>query len=137
MNSNVIYERKTDRTPYFYIIQHISSGKLYAGSRWAIGCYPAEFMKADGYCTSSKKIKKIIEAEGIESFRIHTLMVEDSAHASNIRCQCPHCGYTTSKTAFSRHAKKCFPKYNEDWTIPKSLIEWKKYVVNTKIGEME
>lgn len=77
MNSNCIYTPKTDRTPYFYIIQHIESGKFYAGSRWAKGCHPNEFMEEDGYCTSSPTIERIIEAEGIDSFRIHTLMTED------------------------------------------------------------
>ena len=56
--------------PYFYIIRHIKSGKLYAGSRWAKGCHPDEFMKLNGYTTSSKYVNSIIDQEGIDSFEI-------------------------------------------------------------------
>lgn len=56
--------------PYFYIIQHIRSKKLYAGSRWAKGCHPDELLKPNGYITSSKSIRNIILKEGIDSFEI-------------------------------------------------------------------
>ena len=64
MTSDIIY------TPYFYIIQHIESKKLYAGSRYASGCHPDEFMQPNGYQTSSNTIKSIIEQEGLLSFSI-------------------------------------------------------------------
>lgn len=57
-------------TPYFYIIQHIESKKLYAGSKWAIGCHPDEFMQPKGYQTSSNLINSIIEQEGLSAFSI-------------------------------------------------------------------
>ena len=56
--------------PYFYIIQHKLTKKMYAGSRWAKGCHPNEFMQPDGYTTSSPTINSIIEQEGIDSFEI-------------------------------------------------------------------
>ena len=56
--------------PYFYIIQHKISKKMYAGSRLAKGCHPDEFMQIGGYTTSSKIINLIIEQEGLESFDI-------------------------------------------------------------------
>lgn len=56
--------------PYFYIIKHIPSGKLYAGSRWAVGCYPEELLKPDGYLTSSTSVHKLIEKDGLNSFEI-------------------------------------------------------------------
>lgn len=62
-------------TPYFYIIQHVRSGKLYAGSRYATGCDPAELLTEGGYFTSSNTIKKIIEIEGLFSFHIRKIKV--------------------------------------------------------------
>ena len=41
---------------------------MYAGSRWAKGCHPDEFMQQDGYITSSPTITQIIEQEGLDSF---------------------------------------------------------------------
>lgn len=64
MSSETIY------TPYFYIICHIKSGKMYAGSRWASGCHPDEFMRIDGYTTSSSIVNDIIKEDGVESFNI-------------------------------------------------------------------
>jgi hypothetical protein len=62
MTSKLIY------TAYFYIIQHIESKKLYAGSRYASGCHPDEFMQPEGYQTSSPTINKIIDKEGLSAF---------------------------------------------------------------------
>lgn len=56
--------------PYFYIIRHIHSNKLYAGSRWAKNCNPQELMQPNGYKTSSKTIHDLIERDGLESFEI-------------------------------------------------------------------
>jgi hypothetical protein len=64
MSSKDIY------TPYFYIIQHKESKKLYAGSRYAKGCHPNEFMQPNGYTTSSNTINDIINQEGLDSFEI-------------------------------------------------------------------
>lgn len=57
-------------TPYFYIIRHKPTGKMYAGSKWAKGCTPDNFMKDGGYTTSSKTINNIITQEGIDVFEI-------------------------------------------------------------------
>lgn len=43
---------------------------MYAGSRWAKGCHPDEFMQLNGYKTSSTKILEIIEQEGIDIFDV-------------------------------------------------------------------
>jgi hypothetical protein len=78
---NTIYKHE----PYFYIIQHTKSGLLYAGCRYSkltrsnyttIGCNPVEFMKIDGYKTSSKKVHTLIEMGGIDSFKIIQLIPE-------------------------------------------------------------
>ena len=68
MSSTNTYSNQT--IPYFYIIRHIESGKLYAGSRWANGCYPDEFMKVNGYTTSAEEINSIIKIEGLHAFEI-------------------------------------------------------------------
>jgi hypothetical protein len=57
-----------NRTPYFYIIRHISSGKMYAGSRWGKNCHPNDLLKT--YITHSNKIKNIISKEGLDSFEV-------------------------------------------------------------------
>ena len=60
----------SETIPYFYIIRHIATGKMYAGSRWAKGCHPNELLRADGYLTSSDEIRSIITIEGTHSFEI-------------------------------------------------------------------
>ncbi|CAB4126972.1 hypothetical protein UFOVP84_39 [uncultured Caudovirales phage] len=57
-------------TPYFYIIQHKETKKMYAGSKWAKGCHPDEFMQPNGYTTSSNIINSIIEQDGLDYFEI-------------------------------------------------------------------
>lgn len=56
--------------PYFYIIQHKLTKIMYAGSRWAKKYHFNEFMTPNGYQTSSKQIKSIIEQEGLDIFEI-------------------------------------------------------------------
>jgi hypothetical protein len=65
-----------NRIPYFYIIKHIPSGKLYAGSRHARNCSPTELLTEDGYLTSSTVIRAIIEREGLNSFTIEDIILE-------------------------------------------------------------
>jgi hypothetical protein len=64
---------KTIYLPYFYIIRHKSTGKMYAGAKWAKGCHPDELMQVDGYTTSSPTINQIIEQEGLDSFEVLTI----------------------------------------------------------------
>lgn len=82
MNSQGIY---TDRTPYFYVIQHTPSGKKYAGCRFARGCHPSELMKPNGYKTSSKIVHSMIRIEGIESFVVVETRTIDQIDLDDIR----------------------------------------------------
>ena len=68
MSSNNIYTKET--IPYFYIIRHKNTKIMYAGSRWAKGCHPNEFMENKGYNTTSNTIKNIIKKEGLDIFEI-------------------------------------------------------------------
>jgi len=63
--------------PYFYIIQHIPSRKLYAGSKWIKGSHPDTFMTTGGYTTSSKDVNSLIEKDGLDSFQILILLTEE------------------------------------------------------------
>lgn len=63
--------------PYFYIIQHISSGYFYAGCKFGRKSNPATFLTPGGYLTSSKKVQNIIKKEGIQSFKIIRLLTEE------------------------------------------------------------
>lgn len=72
-----IYMTSTDiYSPYFYIIKHLPTGKLYAGAKWKKDANPNNFMKPGGYSTSSKYVHKLIEKDGLESFSIIQLLPE-------------------------------------------------------------
>ena len=43
---------------------------FYAGCRYAIGCRASELLQINGYLTSSKTVKKLINEEGLDSFVI-------------------------------------------------------------------
>ena len=64
---------KTIYRPYFYIIQHIESGKYYAGVKYARNANPDNLLKSNGYQTSSYRIQNIILEEGVESFVIRKI----------------------------------------------------------------
>ena len=53
--------------PYFYLIRHISSNRLYAGVKWS-SPDSSTFMTEDGYTTSSNIVNTIIKNEGIHAF---------------------------------------------------------------------
>jgi hypothetical protein len=64
----------TCRHPYFYIIRHIPSNKLYAGYKsYKKSCNSSTFMTDRGYKTSSDIIKKIIRDEGLSAFKIEMI----------------------------------------------------------------
>jgi uncharacterized cupin superfamily protein len=59
--------------PYFYIIQEISTGMYYAGAKWAKDANPNDFLTPNGYHTSSKLVKYLIEKNGLQSFKIRKI----------------------------------------------------------------
>ena len=60
-----IPEGLTVNHPFFYIIQHIPSGKYYAGYCCKKShCDSSKLMTEEGYKTSSKIIKEFIKNEG-------------------------------------------------------------------------
>ena len=61
--------------PYFYIIQHINSGKYYSGVKYAENSNPDTFLQPNGYQTSSHVVKQIIFEEGLESFIIRKIKI--------------------------------------------------------------
>ena len=62
-------------TPYFYIIEEISSGIYYAGIRYARDCNPNELLIQGGYTTSSTIVNNHINLNGILSFRIRKIRI--------------------------------------------------------------
>ncbi len=60
-------------TPYFYIIQEVSTGVYYAGSKYGKDANPEFFMKEGGYKTSSDIINFLIEQNGLSSFKIRKI----------------------------------------------------------------
>lgn len=71
---------KTFKSPFFYIIRHKPSGKLYAGVKYAKNhCNSQTFMTEYGYQTTSKVVKRIIEEETLSSFEIDRIRHFNSA----------------------------------------------------------
>ena len=63
--------------PYFYLIQHIPTGKIYAGSQYGKHSSPDNLLKT--YFTSSKSVKNLMEKDGVDSFSILTIKETDDA----------------------------------------------------------
>jgi len=61
--------------PYFYIIQELSTGIYYAGSKYGKDANPKNFMIEGGYFSSSVKINEIINREGLNAFSIRRLKI--------------------------------------------------------------
>lgn len=102
---------------YFYIIEHISSGRLYAGSRTAKNCSPCELLKSDGYKTSSNIVKKILKEEGIGSFKVRFIKeFEDSIETLEWetrflkKVDAANCDLVTSNNHYNRHIKNYHPE---------------------------
>lgn len=84
MSSKSIYHY----TPYFYIIQHTPSGKYYAGSKWSSNCTPDTLMTIEGYHTSSSKIHRLINEDGLSSFKIIQILTEAECGMSVYDYEC-------------------------------------------------
>lgn len=72
-----IAPKSDSRKPYFYIIQHTPSGKLYVGSKYGKDANSETFMVEGGYYTSSNLVKNLIITDGLDSFKIVQLITED------------------------------------------------------------
>ena len=69
-------------SPYFYIIQHISSGRYYAGVKYGKNANPENLLKFNGYQTSSTVVKQKILEEGVESFIIRKIKLFETRKAA-------------------------------------------------------
>lgn len=70
-----IPEGLTVTDPFFYIIRHKLSGRLYAGSKYGKKssrgvCDSSVFMTEEGYLTSSKCVNDLLKSDGLHSFII-------------------------------------------------------------------
>ena len=141
MTSTNTYTNQT--ISYFYIIQHKTTKKLYAGSKWAKGCNPNTFMIPNGYTTSSPTINSIIENEGLDSFyilRIDTNLDGLSSYDyETLFLQCNDCanssdwynGHNNTGMAFGlpsfqeKSKQTCLEKYGVENAIQSQLIKEK------------
>lgn len=64
--------------PYFYIIRHTVTNKLYAGCKYSKPDSNS-FMTRSGYQTTSKVIRRIIEEEGLGAFKVERIKHFDAA----------------------------------------------------------
>jgi excinuclease UvrABC ATPase subunit len=67
--------------PYFYVIQELTTGMYYAGAKWGKDSNPKNFMKEDGYKTSSNIIKSAIEENGLSSFTVRKIKCFENVSA--------------------------------------------------------
>jgi len=73
--------------PYFYVIQHITSLKYYAGYK-SYGSCSDNLMTPNGYKTSSKVVKQLITKDGLQSFiirKIKRFNTAEEAHRYEFR----------------------------------------------------
>lgn len=122
--------------PYFYIIKHKASGKKYAGSRWATGCHPNELLKEDGYKTSSSKINRILESEGLDSFTIEQIFQTEDPYKFETEFLLKN-NCANSEEWFNSHN-------NENKPVPYGSDEFKEFMLikygvqhNTSIPEVK
>ena len=66
---------------YFYVIEHIGTGKKYAGCRYAKEADASDLLTPDGYKTSSMLVQKMIKDEGLSAFRVVDTVITDDAIA--------------------------------------------------------
>ena len=66
LNSYSLKHRSNKYQPYVYYVFHRQTRQYYIGCRYAKGCNPEELWKT--YFTSSKRIHKLIQEYGKESF---------------------------------------------------------------------
>lgn len=64
-------------SPFFYIIKHKPSGMQYAGARWSVKSDPNRFMCKGGYQTSSNTVKLMIAKDGLDSFEVIDIILEE------------------------------------------------------------
>jgi len=62
--------------PFFYIIRHKKTNKLYGGAKWGQDANPSTFMTLGGYTTSSNTINDIIDEEGLDAFETVLIITE-------------------------------------------------------------
>lgn len=114
-----------EHVPYFYIIQHIPSGKLYGGAKWEEGCNPTTFMIVGGYTTSSDAVNDLILADGLESFKTRLMVTNFGFGMSSYE-------YETVflQTNDIANDDNWFNKHNNDYVLLYQSPEYKKNMIN-------
>ncbi len=99
--------------PYTYLIRHKDSGNLYHGSRAnKKGCHPDELLKADGYKTSSKIIKEIIDKEGLEAFEIINIEIFEDIKEAKLAEEDYHKKYDVRGNVYYFNQHNAGQKFN-------------------------
>ena len=76
MQHKIYIQGFVETDPFFYIIHHKLTGMLYAGykedqnSKGRKSCNSKTFMTEDGYQTTSREIKGLINLHGLDSFEV-------------------------------------------------------------------
>jgi hypothetical protein len=98
-------------TPYFYIIEEVSTSMYYAGSKYGSDANPESFMKENGYITTSNKIRKLISENGLSSFKIVKLKTFKTANEAQ--------DYETRflRKIDARNHPRFYNGHNNDWNL--------------------
>lgn len=106
--------------PYFYIIQHKTTGIYYAGSKYAKDdSNPDMFMQSGGYFTSSNIIKALIETDGAEAFIIRKIRVFETGEEART--------YETRflKRINARSNRRFYNRHNNDGNYDPEIVKKK------------
>lgn len=68
-----------DRTPFFYILTHVKTGKRYAGVKISKGCHPSQLWTT--YFPSNPAVSQIIARDGKDAFTFEIRAVFDSVES--------------------------------------------------------
>lgn len=69
-------------TPYTYFITHLPSSAIYHGVRYAKGCDPKDLWVS--YFTSSSAVKRLIEIDGSDAFKVEVRRIFDYAEEAKL-----------------------------------------------------
>jgi hypothetical protein len=64
--------------PYFYKIAHLKTGMIYVGVSFSKHCDSIKFLTESGYKTSSKLVHKLIQEDGLSSFKVELIKHYDN-----------------------------------------------------------
>jgi hypothetical protein len=116
------------RIPYFYVIREKKTGMYYAGCKYGTEADPTKLLRENGYMTSSNVVRKIILAEGIESFevvKVKTFSTSEQSYQYETRFL---------QKVDAKNNPRFYNGHNNDITLPSYGSEKYKLFMISKYG---